>query len=49
MVTEPSLQSAAPLQPAKVDPVFGVVVKATTVPLRYGSEQSAATANAAGP
>ncbi len=32
MVTEPSLQSASPDQPAKVEPPLGVAVMATTVP-----------------
>ncbi len=33
MVTEASEQSASPLQPAKVEPVAGVAVRVTTVPL----------------
>jgi hypothetical protein len=39
MVTEPSLQSASPLQPAKVDPVLGVAVNVTGVPLLKEAEQ----------
>jgi hypothetical protein len=31
-VTTPSLQSAAPLQPAKMDPAAGAALSATTVP-----------------
>jgi hypothetical protein len=40
MVTCPSEQSGSPLQPAKVEPVAGVAVRVTDVPLLYGSEQS---------
>ncbi len=40
IVTEPSVQSAFPLQPAKVDPVAGVGVKVTTLPEAYDSVQS---------
>ena len=37
-----------PLQPAKVEPVAGAAVKVTTVPLSYGSEQSAPQLTPAG-
>jgi hypothetical protein len=33
MVTLPSVQSASPVQPPKVEPLAGVAVKVTTVPL----------------
>jgi hypothetical protein len=33
IVTEPSRQSASPLQPANVDPAVGAAVSVTTVPL----------------
>ncbi len=33
MVTEASEQSASPVQPAKTDPLAGVAVRVTTVPL----------------
>ncbi len=33
IVTEPSEQSASPLHPAKVEPVAGVAVRVTIVPL----------------
>jgi len=41
MVTDPSLQSASPLQLEKVDPPAGVGVSVTLVPELYDSEQSA--------
>lgn len=41
MVTEPSVQSASPLQPAKTDPATATALRVTFVPPRYGSEQSA--------
>ena len=33
IVTEPSLQSALPVQPEKMDPAAGAAVKVTAVPL----------------
>ena len=41
MVTEPSLQSASPLQLENVEPALGEAVRVTLVPELYGSEQSA--------
>ena len=38
IVTEPVVQPV-PLQPAKVEPVAGVAVKVTEVPLLYDAEQ----------
>jgi len=35
MVTEPSAQSASPLQPAKLEPIAGELVKVTIVPELY--------------
>jgi hypothetical protein len=40
-VTTPSAQSAAPLHPLNVDPLAGVAVSVTAVPVAYASEQSA--------
>jgi len=40
MVTTPAVQSGAPLQPAKMEPLAGVAVSVTTVPLAYDSKQS---------
>ena len=39
MVSEPSLQSMSPVQPAKIDPAAAVAVKAMTVPLLKVPEQ----------
>ena len=39
MVTEPSAQSASPLQPAKIDPAAAVAVRATALPLLKVAEQ----------
>jgi hypothetical protein len=41
MVTEPSLQSASPLQPANVEPAAGVTVRVTVAPLVYEAVQVA--------
>ena len=40
-VTEPSVQSASPLQLEKVEPALGEAVRVTGVPSLYDSEQSA--------
>jgi hypothetical protein len=40
IVTTPSLQSASPVQPLKVEPLAGAAVSVTTVPLEYVSLQS---------
>jgi hypothetical protein len=40
MVTLPSVQSASPVHPAKMDPAFGVAVKSTTCPAVNASLQS---------
>jgi len=39
IVSDPSLQSASPLHPAKTDPEAAVVVRATTAPLLKAYEQ----------
>ena len=41
IVTVPSLQSASPLQPEKVEPAVGVGVRVTTVPELYEAKQVA--------
>lgn len=41
IVTEPSVQSVGPLQPVKVDPVVGVAVRVTTLPLLKEARQVA--------
>jgi hypothetical protein len=49
MVTIPSEQSESPVHPANVEPLAGVAVRDTTVPVTYPSEQSVPQLIPAGP